>query len=127
MSESQVGTIAVCAHIVGEFVGVAAEINLIVGLVEISRAKNQFAFVVAFKSSARRDVKHAVCAVTVVCRVAAALRFQRVYVLGIDLRAKIACDICVGNWYAINQPADLMAAAYMAVDRASRTNPARSP
>jgi len=56
-------------------------------------------------------LKNAVGAVAVISGVAAALRFQSINILGIDLRAEVAGDVGVGNRNAVNQPAHLVSAA----------------
>jgi len=45
---------------------VAAEVQLVVGLIEVAGAEDEFGFVVALKTCARGDVENAVSAVTVV-------------------------------------------------------------
>ncbi len=89
----------------------AAEIELIVGLVEVSRAQNDFRLVVALKSGPRNDIEYPICTVALVRGITAALHFEVVDVLGIKLRPQIAGDVCIRNLYAIDQPAYLVSAA----------------
>src|SRR5215472_6904355 len=87
-----------------------ADVELIVGLIEISRAENQLRFIVALESGARSDVEDPVGPIAVVGGVAAALDFERVNVFGIDLRPKIAGNVGVGNGHAVDEPARLVTA-----------------
>src|SRR2546425_6234555 len=105
--QAEIGAIAAHAGVIGKSISVAAEVELIVGLIEVANTEDELGFVVAFESGARGDVKNAVSAVAVVGGVAAALRLQSINVLGIDLRTEIAGDI--GVWYGntIDQPACL--------------------
>ena len=57
----------------------------------------QFHLVVALEAGARNDVEHAVRAVAIRGRVAAALGLQVVDVFRIDLRADVAGDVGVGD------------------------------
>ena len=63
------------------------------------------------KSATRHDVEHRVSAVAVLGGVTAALNFQIIDVLGIELRSNGIGDVGIGNGNAINQPSHLMAAA----------------
>src|SRR5262249_48707963 len=108
--QAQVGAIAVEAGVIGEAVAVAAEVQLVVGLVEGSGGHNEFRFVAALEAGARGNVEDTVGAVAIIGGVAPTLCFERVHVFGIDLRAKIASDVAVGDGDAVKQPAHLMAA-----------------
>ncbi len=57
------------------------------------------------------NVENAVGAVAKLRAIAAAVDFQVINVLGIELRPNIAGDIGVGNGNAVDQPTDLMPAA----------------
>ena len=109
--ESQVGAAGAKAGVVGEAICVAGEMNLIVRLVEIACAQQEFGFIVAFESSAWGYVEDAVGSVSVVGGIATALHFDGVDVLGVNLRAEVAGDIGVGDGDAVDEPTDLMAAA----------------
>src|SRR5260370_8980070 len=88
-----------------------AEVELVIGLIKISRGKDKLGFIVALESGARRDVEYAVGAVAVVGGVAATLRFESIDVLGIDLRTEVACDVGVGDRDAVDRPTYLVSAA----------------
>ena len=109
--QPKIAAIAVDAGVVGEFVGVPAKVELIVGLEEIPRAENQLRFIVALEARARGDVEDPVRTIAVVGGVAAALDFESVNVLGVDLGPHVACDVGVGNGHAVDEPAHLMPAA----------------
>src|ERR1019366_4257029 len=81
------------------------------GLKEVSGGENEFALAAALEACARDYVEDAISAVADVGVVAAALDFEVVDVLGIDLGGEIACDVGVGNFDAVDEPGDLMAAA----------------
>ena len=68
---------------------------------------------VAFEAVAREHVEDAIGAVADVGGVAAALGFERVDVLGVDLRADVGGDVGVGNLDAVDEPAGLMASAHV--------------
>src|SRR5262252_2717936 len=109
--QAKIAAVAVHAGVVRKFVGVPAEIELIVGLIETPRAEYQLRFIVALEAGARSNIEDAVGAVAVVGSVAAALDFECVNVFGVDLRSKIAGDVRVRYGHPINQPTRLVAAA----------------
>ena len=75
--------------------------------------EKQLAFAVALESVAGKDVEDAVGAVADVGGVAAALGFERVDVLGVDLRADVGGDLGVGDGDAVDEPTGLVAAAHV--------------
>ncbi len=89
----------------------AAKVELVIGLVEISEARDDFGFLIPFESGARGDVENSVGAVAEIRGIAATLRFQRVNVFRIDLRAEVAGDVGVGDGNTVDEPTDLVAAA----------------
>src|SRR5712691_842554 len=89
----------------------AAEVELVIGLVEISEAGHNFGFIIPFESGARGDVENTVGAVAEIRRIAATLSFQRVNIFWIDLRAEVAGDVGVGDRNTVDEPTDLVAAA----------------
>ena len=111
--QPQVRAIPVHAGVIGEAVGVPAEINLVVRLVEIPKAGNHFRVVVPFEAGPRRNVKYSIRAIAEIRGITAPLRFHRIYILGIDLRPEIAGDIRVGDRHSIDQPAYLVPAAHV--------------
>ena len=68
---------------------------MIVGLVEVSRAHDEFGFIVAFETGAGHDIEDPVGAVAEFGAVAAAIGLHIFQVFGIELRANILCDIGV--------------------------------
>src|SRR2546425_7740431 len=111
--QAEIGAIAAHAGVIGKSISVAAEVELIIGLIEVANTEDELGFVVALESGARGDVENAVGAIAVVGGVAATLRLKSINILGIDLRAEVAGDIRVGNRNTVDQPARLMAAANM--------------
>ena len=91
----------------------SAEIQFIVGLIEIADGGDQFRFIISFKAGARRDVENAVGTVPEVRVVTAALDFQRIDVVGIELWTEIAGNVGVRNRHAVDQPTDLMPPAHV--------------
>ncbi len=66
---------------------------------------------VALKSVAGQDIEDSIGAVADIGGIAAALRFERVDVFGVDLRPDVGGDFGVGNGDAIDEPTGLVAAA----------------
>ena len=83
----------------------AAEAELVVGLVEIAGGEDEFALVVALEAGAGHDVEDAVGAVAELGAVAAAVDFDIIDVLGIELGAEILRDGGVDDGNAVEQPA----------------------
>ena len=109
--DAEIAAVAVDAGVVGEALGVAAEAELVVGLIEISGAEHEFGLAVALESGAGHDVEDAVGAVAEFRAVAAAADFEVVDVFGIELRAEVGGDVGVGDGDAVDEPAGLMSAA----------------
>src|SRR5439155_19459191 len=108
---AEIAAVAVHADIVGKPFGVATEVELVVGLVEIAKTSDQFGFAVALESGARNDVEDAVGAVAKLGAVTSAIDFKVVDVFGVELWPKVGSDISVGHGHAVNKPARLMSAA----------------
>src|SRR3984893_11640744 len=68
---------------------------------------------VALEAGAGNDVEDAVGAVAYVGGVAAALDFDVVDVLGVDLSGEVRGDVGVGDLDAVDEPADLVAATHV--------------
>ncbi len=111
--EAVVAAVAVEAGVVGEFFGVVAEVELVVGLEEVAGGEDEFGLAGAFESGAGDDVEDAVGAVAEVGGVAAALDFEVVDVLGVDLGGEVGGDVGVGDFDAVDEPGDLVAAAHV--------------
>ena len=111
--KSVVAAVAVEAGVPGEFFGVVAEAELVVGLVEVAGGEDELGLAVALEAGAGDDVEDAVGAVADVGGVAAALDFEGVDVLGVDLRADVAGDVGVGDFDAVDEPAEFVAAAHV--------------
>ncbi len=58
--QTQIAAVSVQAGVVSKTIGVAAEIDLTVSLIEVAKAVNQLGLVVALESGTRRDVENAV-------------------------------------------------------------------
>ena len=108
-----VAAVAAEAGVLGELFGVVAEVELVVGLEEVAGGEDEFGLAVALEAGAGDDVEDAIGAVADVGGVAAALDFEVVDVLGIDLGAEVGGDVGVGDLDAVDEPADLMAAAHV--------------
>ncbi len=91
----------------------AAEVELIVCLIPIPEAGDEFRLVVSLETASRHDVEDSIGAVSIVGVVAATLNFEIINVLGVNYGAQIGGDIRVGHGYAVNQPVNLMATAHM--------------
>src|SRR5262249_10048553 len=111
--QATVGAVGIDARVVSEALGMAPEGDLTVGLIESAIGGGNFGVVTEVKARTRDNVENAVGAVTVVGGVAAALDFEIVDILRIKLRTHIARDAGVGHGHAVDQPADLRAAANM--------------
>ena len=111
--EAEVAAVAVEAGIPGEALGVVAEVELVVGLEKAAGGEDELGLAVALKAGAGHDVEDAEGAVADVGGVAAALDFDVVDVFGVDLRAEVGGDVGVGDLDAVDEPADLVAAAHV--------------
>ncbi len=109
--QAEIGAIAAEASVIGEAVGVASKIELVIGLIKIASREDKLGLIIAFESSARSNIENAVGAVAVISGVAAALCLESINVPGVDLRAEIAGDVGVRDRNAVNQPAYLVSAA----------------
>ncbi len=90
-----------------------AEVQLIVGLIPITKAGDKFCLVVALESAPRHDVENSIGPVSFVCLVAASLHLKIIDVLGIYLWTQVAGDICIRDRHAVDQPVYLVTAAYV--------------
>ena len=90
-----------------------AEAELVVGLEEVAGGEDEFGLAVALEAGAGDDVEDAVGAVADVGGVAAALDFEVVDVLGVDLRGEVGGDVGVGNLDAVDEPCDLVASTHV--------------
>src|SRR5947209_18597742 len=109
--QAKVGAVSGKAAVVGEALRVVSKTDLIIGGIKTAVAGDQFGFAVALESRTRNHVKHAVSAVTVFGRVAAALDFDVIDVFRIELRSNVGRDARVWHGNAIEQPRNLMSAA----------------
>src|SRR6266567_5453973 len=121
--EAVVGSISVGADVVSEGIGMIAKTEMIVGLVEAAVTERQFCEAGTLEAGTRRDVEDSVCAISIIGAKRAALCFDKLDVLRIELRTHIAGDIRVRDGNAIDRPCDLVSAAYMQLivnDRCTR-------
>src|SRR5260370_130745 len=86
-------TDAIDAGKIGELLGVVAEVDLVIGLVKRAESREQLALVVALEARSWHDVEQAIGAVAVGGGITAALGFEVVDILRVDLRPDIAGDI----------------------------------
>ena len=111
--ETVVAAVATEAGVVGELLCVIAEVELVVGLEEVASVHNEFGLAVALEATARNDVEGAVGAVADISGVTATLDLDVVNILGIDLRGKVAANVGVWNFHAVDLPVKLVAAAHV--------------
>src|SRR5258708_5562771 len=109
--QTKVGAVSDKTAVVGEALGVVAETDLIVGVVEAAETGDDFGLAVTLEPGARNDVEDAESAVAVLGGVAAALDFNTVDVLGVELRADVGGNAGVGDRHAVEQPRNLMTSA----------------
>src|SRR4051812_13589225 len=121
---SQIAAVAVQAGVISEAIGMAAHAELIVGLIEISRADHQFGLSISLKARPRHRIEYSISAIAKFRPVSAAAYFQVVNVFGIELRSDVRRDIRIRYWNAIHQPARLVPATnvQLVVDYVSPRN-----
>src|SRR5208337_2280390 len=105
--QSEIAAVAIDAGVIREAVGVAAEAEFIVGLVKVARGDGEFGFVVALESGAGHDVENAISAVAELCAVAAAVHFNVIQILGIELGTEILRDGGIDDGNAVEHPCRL--------------------
>src|SRR3984893_7329272 len=98
------------AEVISKAGSVRAEIELVVSLVEVAEAGNDFGFPITFESGTRKNVEDTLGAVAFGSIVAPALHFEIVHVLRIKLRTNVGSDVRVRNRDTINEPVHLMTA-----------------
>src|SRR5271156_6744225 len=69
--QSEIGPISIDAGVIRKAVGVPAEIELVVALIEIPRTQNQLGFIVALEAGARSHVEDSIRPVAIIRRVTA--------------------------------------------------------
>jgi hypothetical protein len=95
--QTEAAAIGTEAPVVSEALSVASEVDLIVGLVPIAERGDEFRFIVALKARPRHDVKDAIGAVSIFGIVAAALNFEIVNILGVNLRPRLVAILVLGT------------------------------
>src|SRR5262249_48378599 len=108
--QTVVTAIAVDAGVVSETLCVIAETKLVVCLIKVPVRNEQLSLALAFKTTAGNDIENAVSAITVFCRITAALTLQIVDVFWIELRSDSIGDVRVRERHAVDQPSHLMPA-----------------
>ena len=73
----------------------------------------ELALVVALEAGPRHDIEDSVGAVAISGGIAAALHFEVIDILGIDLWPNVAGDIGIGDRHAIDGPRHLVPAAHV--------------
>jgi len=96
--------------VIGEAIAVAAEVELIIGLIEVAGGEDEFGIVVAFEAGAWGDVEYAVGAVAIVGGITPALRFHSVDVFWVELRDQGCWRCWCWNRNAVDEPAHLVSA-----------------
>jgi len=109
--QAEIGAVSVHAGVIGEAIAVAAEVELIIGLIEVAGGEDESASLLRSKPVAWGDVEYAVGAVAIVGGITPALRFHSVDVFWVELGTKVAGDVGVGNRNAVDEPAHLVSAA----------------
>src|ERR1700722_3691597 len=109
--QSQVATITVDAHVIGEALGVAAETECVIRLIEIAGTQNQLGLVVSLETGAGDDVEDTVSAIAELRAITPTIDFQVINVFGIKLGTDIGRDIGIGHRHAVDQPGGLMSPA----------------
>jgi len=102
--QAQIAAVAVDAGIVREALAVAAEAELIVGLIEIARAEDKFSLTVTLEAGPRDHVEHAVSAIPEFRPITSATHFQIVNIFRVKLRSGVRGDVRIGDRNAVNQP-----------------------
>src|SRR5947209_20390704 len=108
--QTEVASVPVETGVVSKALRVPAEINLIIGLIEIAEAGDQFPLVIPLKSRPRNDVEHAIRPVAIFGAVTPALDFEIINIFRIKLRTHVAGDVCVGHRNVVQEPAYLLTA-----------------
>ena len=109
--KAEIAPVSIKAAVVRESRRVSAATDVVVGLIKISEAGYQIALVVSLEARSRHRVEDSVSSIAIIRIIAAALDFEIIDVLRIELRSHIACDVRVWNGHAVQQPAHLVAAA----------------
>src|SRR5246127_4866435 len=109
--QAEIAAVSVPARVVGKALGGAAEAELVVGLIEISHAQNEFSLPIPFETRAWNDVENSIRAVTEFRAIAPAADFEVVDIFGIELRSEVGCDIGVGDGNTVNEPTGLVSTA----------------
>ena len=93
--------------------GVVAEGELRFAGVEVPACNPEFSVAIPLEPIPGQNVEDAVGAVAHIGRITAALNFESVDVLGVNLRADVGGDLCVGNRNAVEEPTGLVAAVHV--------------
>src|SRR5258708_10821985 len=111
--EPDIGTCSAHAAIPGKTFGVVAETELAVSGMTAAVCCDKLGFTVTFKTGFGNDIECAVCAIAVFGGLAAALNFDHVEVLRIELRADVGGIVVVGNGDSAVKQGYLLATAYV--------------
>src|ERR1051325_1985574 len=109
--QSKIGTIAGEASVISKTFGVITKVAVVVGVVVAAVSENYFALAVPFKTGTGDYVEHSVGAIAVICGVSAALHFEIVNVLRIELRSNVRGNAGIWHWHSIDQPGNLVTSA----------------
>src|SRR5260221_6165144 len=108
--QTVITSVGINTRIVSKTLGVTAEVQMFIRLIEVSVGDQQLAFAFSIKPAARHHIEYSISSIPVLGTVSAALNFQIVYVLGIELRPNRIGNVGVRDWNPINQPGHLMPA-----------------
>ncbi len=111
--DAQLAAIAVHARVVREVIRMAGDTRVVVGLTEVATADDELGLMVAFEAGPRHDVEYPIGTIALIGFITAALHFEIVDVLGIELRPQVAGDVGVRNLHSVDGPGGLMPAAHV--------------
>src|SRR5262249_27606925 len=109
--EAQVRAISGEAAVICKPLAVISEADLVICVVVASVTGDELALAVALKSRTGNYVENAVCTVSVLGGISAALNFEIIDVLGIELWTHVRGNAGIGDGNAIEQPGDLVASS----------------
>jgi len=111
--QAEIAAIGIDAGVVREAVGMTAETEEVVGLVEVSGGDGELGLVIALEAGAGHDVENSVGAVAELRAIAAAIDFDVIQILGIELRPEILRNSGVDDRNTVEEPCGLVAAAHV--------------
>src|SRR5260370_1172227 len=107
--QAEIAAVPIQTGVVSKTLGVTAEAELVISLIKVAGAENEFCLIIAFEARARNDVEHPICPVAHVRAVTSPIDLHVVDVLRINLRGEIGSNVGIGHRDTVYQPAGLMA------------------